>query len=415
LEPPAQEWLPRIQASTYASWEDFGRWWWNLIREELAVSPEMRTKVAELTAGREAPLDKLRAIYDFVVTDIRYNAWEFGINGYRPYSAPVIFSRRFGDCKDKAILMRAMLSEVGIEAWPVIIRAEGRRFEEDHALALIAHFNHCIAYVPAQEGIPELFLDGTARLHPLEVLPDSDRGARVIIVRDTGVETVRIPFTDADENLMRERTIVDLRGEDGPTVTLERAPSGRFDPRERRLFTGTDEARVEAVEGLLTARFGALAGEATAEHADYEDLTRPVTVKLSSRVERVGRETAGGLELPVVFDPLRLLSSFATESERATDLLLDVPWSTEREVVYELPSGAKVRSAPLPRELSNEDIGYTRTVETTQTEHGPEVVVRERFELKTHRVPAARYEAFREVAREIDAAQREVIDVEVAR
>jgi hypothetical protein len=41
--------------------------------------------------------------------------------------------------------------------------------------------------------------------------------------------------------------------------------------------------------------------------------------------------------------------------------------------------------------------------------------VRERFELKTHRVPAARYEAFREVAREIDAAQREVIDVEVAR
>jgi tetratricopeptide (TPR) repeat protein len=415
LEPPAEEWLPRVQASTYASWEDFGRWWWNLIREELAVSPEMRTKVAELTATSTTPLAKLRAIYDFVVTDIRYNAWEFGINGYRPYSAPVIFSRRFGDCKDKAILMRAMLSEVGIEAWPVIIRAEGRRFEEDHAQALISHFNHCIAYVPAQEGIPELFLDGTARLHPLEVLPDSDRGARVIIVRDTGVETVRIPFPTAADNLLRERTVVDLRGEVGPTVTLTRAPSGRFDPRERHLFTGTDEARVEAVERLLTARFGALVGKAEAQHAEYEDLTRPVEVTLRSEVERIGRETAGGLELPAVFDPLTLLSGIATESERTTDLLLDVPWSTEREVVYELPIGAKVRSVPLPRSAGNEDIGYTRTVETVQTERGPEVIVRERFELKTHRVPAARYQAFREIAREVDTAQREVIDVEVAR
>ncbi|MEZ6016752.1 MAG: DUF3857 domain-containing protein [Planctomycetota bacterium] len=415
LEPPTAEWLPRVQASTYASWDEFGRWWWSLIREELAVSPEMREKVAELTADCATPLERLRAVYDFVVTDIRYNAWEFGINSYRPYSAPVIFSRRFGDCKDKAILMRALLSVVGIEAWPVIIRSEGRRFEEDHAAALIAHFNHCIAYIPAQVGLSEMFLDGTARLHPLEVLPDSDRGARVVIVRDDGVETVRIPFPAVTDNVMRERTVVDLRQDGAPQVTLWRAPSGRFDPRERHTFTGTDEARKDAVERVLTERFGALVGEPTAKHAEYEDLTQPVEVTLSAGVERVGREAPGGLELPTTFDPMRLLSSLASESERTTDLLLDVPWMSEREIVYELPSGARARSLPAARSLGNEDLGFERTVEVQSADGGARVVVRERFELRTHRVPVGRYAAFRALSREIDEAQREMIDVEVTR
>jgi len=415
LEPPAIEWQPRVQASTYADWNEFGRWWWNLIREELSVSPEMQTKVAELTAGLTTPLEKLRAVYDFIVTDIRYNAWEFGINGYRPYSAPVIFSRRFGDCKDKAILMRAMLGEVGIEAWPVIIRSEGRRFEEDHELALISAFNHCIAYIPEQPGIPEMFLDGTARLHPLEVLPDSDRGAKVLIVRDDGVEPVRIPFTPAAQNLMREVTVVDMTSGDRPKVTLTRTPSGRFDPRERHLFTGTDEARADTVRRLLSSRFGALVGEQRGEHPDYEDLKQSVTVKLESEVERVGRETPGGLELPTTFDPLRLLSSVATETERSTDLLLDVPWSTERELRYELPSGARIRAVPEPLNVENDDVSYSRTVEVeVGTEH-TNVIVRERFELRTHRVPVGRYTRFRELVREVDEAQREMIDVEVAR
>ncbi len=415
LEPPPVEWQPRIQASTYANWQEFGRWWWNLIREEITVSPEMRDKVRELTADATTPLEKLRSIYDFVVTDIRYNAWEFGINGYRPYSAPVIFSRRFGDCKDKAILLRALLGVVDIEAWPVIIRAEGRRFEEDHTQALIAHFNHCIAYIPEQEGLPELFLDGTARLHPLEVLPDSDRGAKVLIVRDTGVDEVRIPFTTAGDNCLRERTVVDLTREPRPQVTLERRPTGRFDPRERQLFSGGEEERKATVKRLMSARFGALAGEASAEHPDYEDLGQPVTVVLEADVERIGREAGGGLELPSTFDPLRLLSTVATETERKTDLLLDVPWSTETELVHKLPPGTSLRTLPAPKSLGNEDLSYERTVEVQRGEGAVEVRIRERFELRTHRVPAARYSALRSLAREVDEAQRETVDVEVTK
>ena len=251
LEPPSAELEPRVQASTYASWESFGEWWWNLISEEIDTSEEMRIKVAELTESASTPLERLRAIYDFVVTDVRYNAWEFGVHGYQPYSAPVIFSRRFGDCKDKAILMKTMLAEVGIEAWPVIIQAEGRRHEEDLSLAMVGHFNHCIAYVPAQEGIPEMFLDGTARYHPLEVLPDSDRGAKVVVVRDDGVDVRRVPFPEAAENRLVDETIVDMTGEGPARVEVVQRPSGRWDPLLRRTYGGDETARATAVERPL--------------------------------------------------------------------------------------------------------------------------------------------------------------------
>tara|TARA_R110002126_G_scaffold27665_14_gene92852 strand:- start:5971 stop:9723 length:3753 start_codon:yes stop_codon:yes gene_type:complete len=411
LEPPAIETNARVQASTYGSWEEFGRWWWGLIAEEIRTSPEMEAEVARLTDGLTAPADKLRAIYDFVVSDIRYNAWEFGVHGYQPYSAPVVFSRRFGDCKDKAILLKAMLSVVDIEAWPVIIRAEGRRFEEDISLALVSHFNHCIAYVPAQEGIDEMYLDGTARFHPLEVLPDSDRGARVVIVRDDGVQEARVPFATAEQNVLVDHVTVQLSADGGGDVTVERRPTGRWDPRERSNFAGDDDERLETLRGYLSSRFGSLVGEPSAEHSDYEDLTLPFEIRMNGRFERIAERREGRLELPTTFDATDLLGRVASESERTSDLLLDVAWTRESVVDYRLPEGASLQELPAPVHAETPDALYTRTV--ASTDGGARVT--ERLVMRTHRVPPDRYAAFRELARTVADAQRTRIAVEVQR
>lgn len=410
LMPPSLEDAPLVQASSYASWTEFGAWWWNLIEDEIRVSPEMAEKVVELVEGCETPGDRLRAIYDFVVTDIRYNAWEFGVHGYQPYSAPVIFSRRFGDCKDKAILLRAMLSEVGIEAWPVLIRADGRRFEEDHTLALVQHFNHCIAYIPEQEGVPEMYLDGTARFHPLEVLPDSDSGARVVVVRSDSVSEERIPFPAAEENRLEEVLRIDLTVDGPPLVELSRRASGRWDPRERSRFSGSDEQREQIASRLMGGLFGALSGEIEASYSDSEDLSEPVNMRLKVRAEKISRTTSEGFELPTSFDRLELLRTTATETTRESDLLLDVPWSRERRLEYVLGEGQSVEALPEKVEVETEDARYVRRVEATAT--GVEVI--EEFSLHTHRVPRERYTSFRELCRAVDEAQGAPIQVEVA-
>lgn len=413
LEPPPEELRLRVQASTYADWEAFGRWWWNLIREEVAVSPEMKAKVAELVDGKETQAERLRAIYDFVVTDIRYNAWEFGIHGYQPYSAPVIFSRRFGDCKDKAILMKAMLGEVGIESWPVVIRSSGRRFEEDLSVAMVNHFNHCIAYVPEQAGIQEMFLDGTATSHPLEVLPDADRGAKVLVVRDGGVELKRIPFPEATDNEMGDLTTVDLRDPSGIRVRLVQRPTGRWDPAIRSLFGGDDASRDEAVESILSRRFGGLVMAPLAQHGDYEDLTSPLTVTMDARPESIGRPSGSALELPASFAPHNLLASLSLETDRASDLLMGMPWSSRREVVYLFPPDSKVTALPTSVERTSDHGSYRRDVTPEKVEDALRVVISESFEVRTHRVPVGQYAEFRDFAKAVDRLQKETVKVEV--
>ena len=111
-------------ANGFAAWNDMGRWYFNLVGERVDASPEIKEEVAKLTASANTPLQKMQAIAQFVQRDIRYVAIELGIGGLQPHPAPEVFSHRFGDCKDKATLMRSMLQEIGVPSYHVVINSQ---------------------------------------------------------------------------------------------------------------------------------------------------------------------------------------------------------------------------------------------------------------------------------------------------
>ncbi len=110
-----------------------------------------------------------------------------------------------------------------------------------------------------------------------------------------------------------------------------------------------------------------------------------------------------------------MVQGLASESERTTDVLLDVPWSVGRTLTYALPEGATILRIPEAVALDTPDLGYTRTVTRSEGPDGrTAIVVEERLELRTHRVPVGRYSGFREAARKVDSAQRQNLSVEVS-
>ncbi len=78
------------------------------------------TKARELTANAKTELEKIQAIGRYV-QNIQYISIQIGIGGYRPHAATEVFAKNYGDCKDKANLMRAMLRAVKVQAFPVLI------------------------------------------------------------------------------------------------------------------------------------------------------------------------------------------------------------------------------------------------------------------------------------------------------
>ncbi len=115
------------------------------------ASEPIKQEVIALTAGKATPLQKMQAIAGFVQHDIRYVAIELGIGGWQPHAAPDVFSHRYGDCKDKATLMRAMLREIGVDSYQVVINAERGAITRE----MPAHngFNHVILAIKLPDGM----------------------------------------------------------------------------------------------------------------------------------------------------------------------------------------------------------------------------------------------------------------------
>src|SRR4029078_12985212 len=160
-------------------WEDVGRYYWNLIRDQLVPDESIRRAANEALTGvdRKDSRGGVGALSEYVVKTPRYVALECGTHGYKPYRVDRVLARRFGDCKDKASLIHAMLEAAGGDSRLLLLRMR-HLGEIGQEPASLAPFNHAIAYVPKYQ----LFLDGTAEFHGTKKLPSADTSASVLVV-----------------------------------------------------------------------------------------------------------------------------------------------------------------------------------------------------------------------------------------
>ena len=404
--PGRGEYAPCVEVTTYGSWDDFGKWWWNLVEKQCDLSEAMKEKVAELTEGLETERDKTRAIYNFVVSDIRYNdTWEFGVHGFKPYRASSIFNNRFGDCKDTALLLKSLLGAAGIKAFPVIIKLELPRSREDLTLPMVSHFNHAITYVPELDGGPGLYLDGTAQFHAMDSLPAADRGATVFIVEDGPGRIATIPYAPPSEHFRENIFSVDIDENGGATI-LQKHRSGGLNAvhdRQRFLVEGKREA-------LLEQRFGGVLGDVVIGETGFsnmENLDEPVAYHARVKATELLLRSGDAFQLRSVFFPLSL-GGMATEEERKFDLLLGLPHHSVSEIRYRLPDTVEVEALPENSALDNELAAFSMT--WSQGDDGL-IVVRRSYTLKTPRVASLSYPLFRDFCREAERAERRMIRI----
>jgi hypothetical protein len=122
-----------------------------------------------------------------------------------------VYDRRFGDCKDKASLLKVMLAEAGIASHLVLVRTRDQGTVTATPASLSA-FNHAITYVPSLD----LYLDGTAEFSGPEELPTGDQGATVLIVKDgAGAELRTIPLQQARPTTLQTVTQQIVLASDG--------------------------------------------------------------------------------------------------------------------------------------------------------------------------------------------------------
>lgn len=408
--PRRSELAPRVDVTTYADWQAFASWWWSFIQKEFVSSPALEAKVKELTENVPDPLGKVRALVRFVGQEIRYNAWPFGTHGYEPFSAPTIFERRFGDCKDKSILLCEMLSQIGVHAHPVLIKAEYFRPDEPLDAAMVEHFNHCIAYLPAQGDLPGMYLDCTADRNPIEYLRSDDQGARVLHV-DGGKGSLHdIPYAPPAENQMVRRYEVTLDAKGDGDVHLVDESNGAFGVRVRTNYGGEKGDVEKRLERELRESFTRVDVKDVKTTA-FEDLAVPPRLDVRFKARKLWAAEQGGASLRLSFDALGIERAAVEPLEQRThDIVLDRPFALDSVISYRLPEGARATTLP-PRVEVRVPGMLSYVQEVRADEQGVEV--RRRFELEKRRIPLAEYGEFQSALREIQLADQRTIRLEL--
>ncbi len=138
--------FPSVQISSCGSWDRIVAILQPLYHEPNTLSAALKNKVDEIKSTSTNNQQRVQKILDFVQQNIRYTGIEIGINNIKPTSPNLTFQRKFGDCKDKALLMVTMLRQMNINANVALVSTSYRK-QLKNRLPALWNFDHAIVVV----------------------------------------------------------------------------------------------------------------------------------------------------------------------------------------------------------------------------------------------------------------------------
>lgn len=369
--PTVGELAVNLSFSTVPDWKTWLSWEQALLEGVFRDSPELEQVAKRLGRGEPDAAEKLERIHTFVMEEIRYQQdYESFIAGVKPHPASMTLERRYGDCKDKAVLFIELARKLGLEAHFALVKT--RDTGPVRRDVPMQQFNHAIVYVPAQQGAPERFFDPTAELLDVAAVRTDDVGTQSLVFDPkTNAHTWRdIPFQAPEANAETTTIALELDDKGGAKGTLTLEAVGRTGSFLRRT------ARNQVVLGQAAQRVAAaLLPNATSSDVralEVESLRVPAAIRMEVSTGTLTRAEGETLRLKLPSDS-NPRSTFSL-AKREHPLLLGTPQQSMMKLELTLPEGWVANKLPasgavelpclsLQREVKQEG----RVVKSTQT------------------------------------------------
>jgi hypothetical protein len=347
---------------TFANWTDVSRWVSELADPQADSNDALATKALQLTATSKTELEKIQAIARFVQS-IQYISIDINVGrggGIRPRPATQVLAKNYGDCKDKANLMRAMLKTVGIKSYLVAIFLGDPNFVREE-WAYPNQFNHCIIAVQVSDATnaptiithPKLgrllIFDATDDSTPVGDLPDMEQGSLALVVAGNDGSLVRMPTTPPEANQLERTADVVLAADGSITASLSERSQGQAAVNERRAFRGLSRPEYASVIEHWITRGATGAKVSKVEPADDREAGR-FALNVDFAAANYGQLMQGRL---LVFKPAivsRRESLEFTGGTRKHPVVLE-PHAFSETVKVKLPAGFDVDELPDPVNL----------------------------------------------------------------
>jgi Domain of Unknown Function with PDB structure (DUF3857)/Transglutaminase-like superfamily len=357
---------PNIPGATVGTWQSIGEWYQTLSKDRLVATPEIAAKAKELVGDKTDFYDKTEAIAEFVQKQVRYFVIEMGIGGYQPHYAGDIFRNRYGDCKDKATLLTAMLSTVGVHG--ALVMVDHRRgvvdpdvpsIVGDHMIAAIEvpkGYNSAKlrSVVTAKTGRRYLIFDPTWEKTAFGQLEHNLQGGYGVLMEGPDSQIIQFPVLPPDLNTIRRTASFQLQPDGSLKGIVTEKRFGDVSEDHRYLYTMSDaKQQTQYLDRSLGQDFTSFTvTDFKVQNADA--LNKDLTTSYSFTADRFAKSMG-----PLLMVRPRVLGSEELEADhkkrKDVPINLDETMQEQDDYTIELPAGFAIDEIPDPIKL---DLGF---------------------------------------------------------
>jgi hypothetical protein len=400
---------PGLAEPQDGTWQGIGEWYEGLERDRVVSAPDIAAKAAELTAGKADFYDKAEAIGDFVQQSIRYVAINLGIGGLQPHAAEEIFRGRYGDCKDKATLLSAMLSSVGIHSALLMVDSERGVIDPEGPSIVGNHMIGAIeipkgyespkmhSVVTAKNGKRYLIFDPTWDLTPFGQLEDNLQGSYGVLMEGNDSQIIELPLMDPKLNTIRRKASFQLSADGSLKGSVTDMRFGDLAEQRRYVFSSEDGKKQQEYMDRIISRDFTAASLTGLKVENAEALNKDLTTTFDLQASHFASFTG-----PLLMVRPRVLGSYALDvdhKKRDVAINLEETMQGTDEYDIELPEGYTVDELPDPVKA---DFGFASYVSSTEL-HGRTLHYSRTYTVKQVTVPAEKYADVQKLAAVIAA------------
>ncbi len=334
--------------------------WYKSLVDMLKDDPSVfKDKVDELTSNARNDEEKVRNLYYWVQDNIRYIAFEDGIAGFKPDESNNVFTKRYGDCKGMANLLKQMLKLAGFD--PRLTWIGTKHLAYDYSTPSLAVDNHMICTVMLNGT--RYFLDGTEKFMPLGTNADRIQNKEVLIEDGENYILDKVPADTHKSNAETYSATLSVQKEalvGSCTKTYSGQSCSEF-------LYGIDQMANHHKNDALENYLGRYDKNVVVDNVSASDMSnREQQLKIdydiivNNKVSSFDDEMYVDIELIREFEGLDL-------TDRKTDYEFGYKTNYLSTVALQIPTGYKIKNLPEDLEIINKDfhvsITYTKTAE----------------------------------------------------
>lgn len=365
------------------NWNTYGHWYNELSRGADKLSDEKFAFFANMVKDIPDPVAKIKKLYEYLQQNFRYVSVQLGIGGFKPFNAAYVEKNKFGDCKALSNFMQTILATAGIKSYQALINGGTDRNPVDPEFANHS-FNHVILCVPMPADT--IWLECTSRDAAFGQLGSFTENRYALLVTEAGGKLVKTPGSKSGNNIFSGYNTVQLESNGSGTGNISIRHKGVMHDFYRYWLWEQPEDRQK--EFLMrSAGFK----DYSMKHFDKETLGKDEGIsRMDMDFEKIPEFSAGSKHFlrPHLYTVFNSVLP-EQETERVSDFMLDYAFVKSDTTVWQLPADYMVESVP-PTVSFSIELGSFEAKYITDAA-GKKVTAITRLEIKTTRIPAAKY------------------------